>query len=82
MNSARHLEGRALGLGLLLLAGGASLLVTNLVGLWLASHAAILAPFVVGAWPMLLCGTGVALVLQGLASRIARRRAPEAPHAR
>ena len=82
MNSARHLEGRALGVGLLLIAAGGSLLVTNLVGLWLASHAAALAPFIVGAWPMLLVGTGVALVLQAVASRLGRRGQREARHAR
>ena len=82
MDSTRGTEGRALGLGLLLVVAGGSLLVTNMVGLWLATHAAALAPLVIGSWPMLLCGTGVALVLQAVASRVARRSTREARHAR
>ena len=82
MDSTRRTEGRALGLGLLLVAAGGALLVTNIVGLWLATHVAALAPLVIGSWPMLLCGTGVALVLQAVAARIARRSNGEARHAR
>ena len=76
MNSVRHStgrsEGRRIGIGLLLVVAGASLLVTNLVGLWLATRIAPLAPLVVGSWPMLLCGTGIALVLHAIARREAR----------
>jgi len=75
MDSTRGTEGRALGLGLILVGAGGSLLVTNLVGLWLATHAAPLAPIVMGSWPLLLFGTGIALLLHGAASRAARRTA-------
>jgi hypothetical protein len=82
MNPNRGTEGRALGLGLVLVAAGGSLLVTNLVGLWLATHAAMLAPFVMGSWPMLLCATGLALMIYGAFARAARRAHREARHAR
>jgi hypothetical protein len=72
-----------MGIGLLLVAAGGSLLVTNLVGLWLATRIAPLAPLVVGSWPMLLCGTGIAFVIYAMASRMARRGGErEARHAR
>ena len=82
MNSGRLFEVGSLGLGLMLVVAGASLLVTNLAGLWLASHAIALAPLVVGVWPMLLCGVGIALVLQALASRVGGKGDREARHAR
>ena len=69
MNLVRSESGSAaLGLGLLLLGFGASLLLTNLVGMWLARHVAILGSLVLGSWPLLLIVAGLLLTGHAAAS--------------
>ena len=54
MNAVRHSTSSMLRLGALVVGFGVWLLVTNLVGLWLSRHVAILGSLVLGSWPMLL----------------------------
>jgi hypothetical protein len=70
MNTVRKESGSmALGLGLVLLGFGLSLLLTNLVGLWLVRHVAVLGPLVLGSWPLLLIVAGLFMSGYAVASR-------------
>jgi hypothetical protein len=69
MRSRPHPAGSAGVLGLAFLALGASLLVTNLIGLWLASRASVLGALVLGSWPLLLLAAGLVLVGYSAARR-------------
>jgi len=81
MNAVRREPGGAAPwVGLLLLGLGLSLLFTNLVGMWLALHVALLGSLVLGSWPMMLIGAGLFLLGHAAASRWAVPVCKEEPH--
>ena len=69
MNAVRHSTSSMLRLGALVVGFGVWLLVTNLVGLWLSRHVAILGSLVLGSWPMLLITGGLVLLALGIIRR-------------
>lgn len=73
LRSGSSRTGEAGRVGLALLALGASLLVTNTVGLWLASRVSVLGALVLGSWPVLLLAAGLVLVGYSAARRPERR---------
>jgi hypothetical protein len=64
--------------GLALVAFGVTLLLTNVTGLWLASHLGMIGTLVLASWPLLLVTGGLVAIGYGLA---ASRATTEVPHA-
>ena len=63
--------------GLALVAFGVTLMLTNVTGLWLASHLGMIGTLVLAAWPVLLVTGGLVAIGYGLAAS----RDSAAPHA-